>query len=66
MASIDFRNKINWHRRYRSPQGVKTEHEILRIFESDRGRIINSPLYAVCSKKRRFSRWSAMPRCVLA
>ena len=43
MASIDFRNKINWHRRYRSPQGVKTEHEILRIFESDRGRIINSP-----------------------
>lgn len=35
--------KINWHRRYRSPQGVKTEHEILRIFESDRGRIINSP-----------------------
>ncbi|VDZ80758.1 Deoxyguanosinetriphosphate triphospho hydrolase subgroup 1 [Salmonella bongori] len=43
MASIDFRNKINWHRRYRSPQGAKTEHEILRIFESDRGRIINSP-----------------------
>ncbi|MFE8315524.1 hypothetical protein RNI19_29230, partial [Salmonella enterica subsp. enterica serovar 1,4,[5],12:i:-] len=35
MAQIDFRKKINWHRRYRSPQGVKTEHEILRIFESD-------------------------------
>ncbi|NDO81410.1 dGTPase [Citrobacter sp. NCU1] len=43
MAQIDFRNKINWHRRYRSPQGTKSEHEILRIFESDRGRIINSP-----------------------
>ncbi|WP_312953014.1 dGTPase [Superficieibacter sp.] len=43
MAHIDFRRKINWHRRYRSPTGVKTEHEILRIFESDRGRIINSP-----------------------
>ncbi|VDZ71882.1 deoxyguanosinetriphosphate triphosphohydrolase [Atlantibacter hermannii] len=43
MAAFDFRNKINWHRRYRSPQGVKSEHEILRIFESDRGRIINSP-----------------------
>ncbi|EOW6431171.1 dGTPase [Cronobacter turicensis] len=43
MEKIDFRNKINWHRRYRSPQGVKSEHEILRIFESDRGRIINSP-----------------------
>ncbi|HIA7685708.1 TPA: hypothetical protein ACWR6N_003915, partial [Escherichia coli] len=23
MAQIDFRKKINWHRRYRSPQGVK-------------------------------------------
>lgn len=43
MAQIDFRNKINWHRRDRSPQGAKTEHEILQIFESDRGRIINSP-----------------------
>lgn len=42
MSHIDFRNKINWHRRYRSPQGHKSEHEILRIFESDRGRIINS------------------------
>lgn len=43
MATIDFRTKINWRRRYRSPQGTATEHEILRIFESDRGRIINSP-----------------------
>ncbi|MFV2890292.1 hypothetical protein ACNI0S_26745, partial [Escherichia coli] len=25
MSQIDFRKKINWHRRYRSPQGVKTE-----------------------------------------
>lgn len=43
MAKIDFRSKINWHRRYRSQRGDKSEHEILRIFESDRGRIINSP-----------------------
>lgn len=43
MAEIDFTKKINWRRRYRSPQGVKSEHDILRIFESDRGRIINSP-----------------------
>lgn len=43
MSEIDFRKKINWHRRYRSPEGVKNEHEILRIFESDRGRIVNSP-----------------------
>jgi|GEM_PF-4423826 len=77
MAKIDFRNKINWRRRYRSPQGVETEREILRIFESDRGRIINSPairrlqqktqvfpLERNCSKKLRFSRWSATLRCV--
>lgn len=43
MAEFDFRNKINWRRRYRSPQGLKSEHEIVRIFESDRGRIVNSP-----------------------
>jgi dGTPase len=42
MAKIDFRNKINWRRRFRSPQGSK-RNEILRIFESDRGRIVNSP-----------------------
>ena len=43
MATIDFRTKINWRRRYRSVQTAATEYEILRIFESDRGRIINSP-----------------------
>ena len=43
MSEIDFRKKINWHRRFRSPEGQKNEHEILRIFESDRGRIVNSP-----------------------
>ncbi|MBJ3813385.1 dGTPase [Shimwellia pseudoproteus] len=43
MGKIDFRCKINWHRCFRSPEGEKNEHEILRIFESDRGRIINSP-----------------------
>lgn len=42
MTAIDFRNKINWQRCYRPDQGPKDEHEILRIFESDRGRIINS------------------------
>lgn len=42
MEKIDFRSKINWHRCFRSPQGEKNEHEILRIFESDRGRIVNS------------------------
>ncbi len=37
MAKIDFRNKINWRRRFRSPPRVETERDILRIFESDRG-----------------------------
>lgn len=37
--------KINWHRRYRSPQGVKTEHEILRIFEAIAG-VSSTP--AIC------------------
>lgn len=41
--NIDFRNKINWHRAQRSAENVTGEYEILRIFESDRGRIINSP-----------------------
>lgn len=42
MTGIDFRKKINWQRLFRPYQGPKNEHEILRIFESDRGRIINS------------------------
>lgn len=64
MASIDFRNKINWHRRYRSPQGVKTEHEILRILKAIAGGLSTLRLYAVAAKTQ-VSRWSAMPRCVL-
>lgn len=42
MTGIDFRKKINWQRRYRPWQGTKSESEIQRIFESDRGRIVNS------------------------
>jgi dGTPase len=41
-GAIDFRTKINWRRRTALRRG-KSEHEILRIFESDRGRIVNSP-----------------------
>lgn len=40
---IDFRHKINWRRVYRSPDAVEDEYQLLQIFESDRGRIINSP-----------------------
>lgn len=42
MQHIDFRTKINWRRPIRSPDAPQNEYEILRIFESDRGRIINS------------------------
>ncbi|KEA53134.1 deoxyguanosinetriphosphate triphosphohydrolase [Mangrovibacter sp. MFB070] len=42
MSEFNFQKKINWHRQFRSPEGTKNEHEIQRIFESDRGRIINS------------------------
>ncbi|NDJ58849.1 dGTPase [Enterobacteriaceae bacterium 4M9] len=43
MSDIDFRRKINWQRYYPSSEGGAGEHKILRVFESDRGRIINSP-----------------------
>lgn len=43
MGDIDFRIKINWRRCFRSPEGPQNEHEIARLFESDRGRIVNSP-----------------------
>ncbi|CAK9884004.1 MAG: Deoxyguanosinetriphosphate triphosphohydrolase [Candidatus Erwinia impunctatus] len=42
MSGIDFRMKINYQRCYRPQQELKDEYEILRVFESDRGRIINS------------------------
>ena len=43
MAKMIFRNKINWRRRFRFAAAGETERDILRIFESDRGRIVNSP-----------------------
>jgi len=43
MSEIDFRKKINWRRCFRSPEGPQSEHDIARLFESDRGRIVNSP-----------------------
>ncbi|WP_300002096.1 dGTPase [uncultured Cedecea sp.] len=43
MSEIDFRKKINWRRCFRSPEEPQSEHDIARLFESDRGRIVNSP-----------------------
>ncbi|BDH47050.1 deoxyguanosinetriphosphate triphosphohydrolase [Salmonella enterica subsp. enterica serovar Choleraesuis] len=44
MTEIDFRSRIHGRRRYSSnPERQLTEHELTRIFESDRGRIVNSP-----------------------
>lgn len=42
MTGIDFRTKINYQRFIPSSHGSKSEHDIIRTFESDRGRIINS------------------------
>ena len=50
MAKIDFRNKINWRRRFRSPPRVETERDILRIFESDRDGSSTRRQSAACSK----------------
>jgi hypothetical protein len=63
MAKIDFRNKINWRRRYRSPQGVETEREILRISKAIAD-ASSTRRRSAAAAKTRFSRWSAMPRCV--
>lgn len=63
MAKIDFRNKINWRRRYRSPQGVETEREILRILKATAGELSTRRQSAVYSKNQS-SRWNVMPRCV--
>ncbi len=46
MATIDFRNKINLHPPLYAVAQGRSRRRILyypRIFESDRGRIINSP-----------------------
>lgn len=44
MASCDFQRKINFQRPYGGPIHCRDEHDILRVFESDRGRIVNSPV----------------------
>ena len=51
MAKIDFRNKINWRRRYRSPQGVETEREILQFSKAIADASSTRRRSAGCSKK---------------
>lgn len=44
MTDIDFRTRIHGRRRFNSnPPRPLNEHELIRVFESDRGRIVNSP-----------------------
>lgn len=50
MAKIDFRNKINWRRRFRSPPRVETERDILRIFETIGDGSSTRRQSAACSK----------------
>jgi len=42
MSKIDFKQKINYQRPFSQPKVAKDEYGIVRQFESDRGRIINS------------------------
>ena len=38
----NFSNKFNYQRYFSSPINVEDEYDIIRQFESDRGRIVNS------------------------
>ncbi|NMP27817.1 dGTPase [Rahnella sp. SAP-1] len=42
MAGIDFKLKFNFQRPFSSPIEARDEYDVIRQFESDRGRIINS------------------------
>ena len=64
MSGIDFKQKISFQRPFSKPIEAEEEYDIVRQFESDRGRIVNSA--AVCSKKPRCFRWSATRRCAAA
>lgn len=42
MSDIDFKQKFNFQRPFSSPIEAEDEYDVVRQFESDRGRIINS------------------------
>jgi len=42
MSGIDFKNKFNFQRPFSPPIEARDEYDVVRQFESDRGRIINS------------------------
>ncbi|CAI0968019.1 dGTPase [Serratia entomophila] len=42
MSEIDFRKKMSFRRHYGTHRDAHTEYDIIKRFESDRGRIINS------------------------
>lgn len=42
MSGIDFKQKINYQRPFSKPQTAEDGYDVVRKFESDRGRIINS------------------------
>jgi dGTPase len=42
MSGIDFKTKFNFQRPFSSPIEARDEYDVVRQFESDRGRIINS------------------------
>lgn len=42
MSGVDFKNKFNFQRPFSPPIEARDEYDVVRQFESDRGRIINS------------------------
>ncbi len=61
MSGIDFKQKISFQRPFSKPSSAEDEYEITRVFESDRGRIVNSAAIRRLQQKRKYSRWNAMP-----
>jgi dGTPase len=64
---VNFKHKISRQRPYgKAEPGLRASEgnlgAVIDQLESDRGRIINS----ACSRRRRSSRWSAMPQCAAA
>lgn len=64
MSGIDFKQKISVQRPFGKPSSAEDEYDITRVFESDRGRIVNSAAIRRLQQKHKSSRWSVMPLSV--
>lgn len=66
MSGIDFKQKISFQRPFSKPIEAEEEYDIVRQFESDRGRIVNSAAIRRLQQKPRCFRWSATRRYAAA